>query len=79
MKVDKNIPLPPKRKRAGRPARYPFATMQADESFFVAQSAKMPDPIKSLKSSVSIANKKFAPKRFELRKIDNGARVFRVA
>lgn len=79
MKVDKSIPLPPKRKRAGRPARYPFATMDADESFFVAKSAKMPDPIKSLKSSVSIANKKFAPKRFELRKIDDGARVFRVA
>ena len=78
MKVEKNIPLPPKPKRSGRPARYPFATMLAGESFFVAQSAKMPDPIKSLKSSVSIANKKFAPKHFELRKIDNGARIFRV-
>lgn len=79
MKVDKNIPIPPKPKRPGRPAHYPFATMQAGESFFVPKSRAMPEPINSLKSSVSIANKKFAPKHFEIRKIDDGARIFRVA
>lgn len=79
MKVDKNIPLPPKSDRVGRPAIYPFATMAADESFFVDKSPKMLDPMKSLKSSVSIANKKFAPKRFELRRVGDGVRVFRVA
>jgi hypothetical protein len=77
MKVEKNIPLPPLPKRSGRPAAYPFRTMLVGESFFVDQSDKTPKPYASLKSSVSIANKKLTPKHFEIRRENRGARVFR--
>lgn len=79
MKVEKNIPLPPLPKRAGRPALYPFAEMGAQTSFLVKACEKMPKPYESLKASVSIANKKFAPKRFEIRREFEGARIFRTA
>ena len=77
MKVDKNIPVPPLPKRAGRPATYPFIDMQVGDSFSIAPTAAKPDPVKRLKGTVSIANKKFAPKRFEIRRMDGLARVFR--
>jgi len=77
MKVEKNIPVPPLPKRAGRPARYPFKTMAVGESFLVQACATIPEPYNSLKCSVSIANKKFAPKNFEIRRDGIAARIFR--
>lgn len=79
VEIEKGLSVPPVPKRAGRPAFYPFATMQTGESFQVQAGAEIADPVKTLKSSVSVANKKFSPKRFEIRREGKAARIFRTA
>lgn len=56
---------PPASKRGnhlggGAPAKYPFASMEVGASFFVPVSADLPDPVKTLGSTVSNANAKYA-------------------
>lgn len=57
--------LPPAKPRgggfgAGAPKKYPFDEMEVDSFFFVAKSAAVPDPLKTLGSTVSSANLRFA-------------------
>lgn len=57
--------VPPESKRGfgkggnGKSSKYPFATMDVGISFFVPVSADMPDPVKTLGSTVSNANNKY--------------------
>ena len=62
--------LPPAKPRgggfgAGAPKKYPFDEMPVGGSFFVAKSAAVPDPLKTLGSTVSSANLRFAEKTGE--------------
>lgn len=57
--------LPPAKPRgggfgAGAPKKYPFDEMEVGGFFFVAKSAAVPDPLKTLGSTVSSANLRFA-------------------
>ena len=79
VEIEKDIPVPPVPKRGGRPARYPFKIMQPGESFLVQACPTMPEPYETLKSSVSVANKKFKPKKFEIRREGIAARIYRTA
>ena len=45
---------------AGAPQKYPFAKLEVGKSFFVAATAKVPSPIKSLGSTISQANLRYA-------------------
>ena len=63
----------------GRVAKYPFSTMEVGDAFSVKATEAQPNPNASLKSLVSIYNKKLAPKKFTFRRTDDGARVFRIA
>lgn len=45
---------------AGRQAMYPFESMELNQSFFVAATAEKPNPAKSLASTVTSANSRFA-------------------
>lgn len=58
-----NAVLPPSKrgnKGGGAPTVYPFETMEIGQSFFVPVSEKHPDPVKTLGSTVSSANMRFA-------------------
>ena len=56
--------LPPSKKRggssAGAPTIYPFADLPIGGSFFVPGTEKHPDPVKTLGSTVSAQNRKYA-------------------
>lgn len=76
----------PEIKRGGPGAtKYPFDKMQAGDSFFVGVSEAMPNPSKTLASTVNSANKRYkdaTPKRkFAIRQDEKagvkGARIWR--
>ena len=57
------VVIPPKRRfsnTAGAPKIYPFDKLEVGQTFFVPVSAKHPDPVKTLGSTVSSANLRFA-------------------
>ena len=62
--VIKGAVLPPSKrgfaKGGGAPTQYPFDTMEIGDSFFVPKSEKHPNPEKTLGSTVSSANTRFA-------------------
>lgn len=59
----KNINIPEVRRRVGDGAsKYPFDDMEIGDSFHVPVSEAMPKPAKSLASSVTAANHRFAEK-----------------
>ena len=94
--IEKGVPVPVRPKFGGaglRGSRYPFATIEVDESFFV------PKPVKSLATLVFQQNKKNSEpvgeetrvnrngvvvpktkqiKRFIVRSVEGGSRIWRV-
>lgn len=69
IEIETNVPIPGS--RAGRPRRWPIYTMDVDESFLF--------PIE-MHSSVRGAIRRSKPKKFVIRKIDDGHyRCWRVA
>lgn len=57
--IDEGIPLPTMTRR-NRPALYPFDALEVGQSFHVAPTDERPNPAKSLASTVSSANKRYA-------------------
>ena len=71
--------VPPASKRGnhlggGAPAKYPFASMEVGNSFFVPVSADLPDPVKTLGSTVSNANAKYAKPTGETKQVERTKR-----
>lgn len=65
------VVLPEAKKRgggAGAPTVYPFEAMEVGSTFFVPKSADRPDPVKSLGSTISAANLRYAVKTGEVEK-----------
>lgn len=61
--IIKGAVLPASKKRGGgggAPTIYPFKTMEIGDTFFVPVSEKHPNPVKTLGSTVSSANMRFA-------------------
>jgi hypothetical protein len=72
-----NAVLPPSKrgnKGGGAPTVYPFETMEIGQSFFVPVSEKHPDPVKTLGSTVSSANMRFAVKTGEMKTVERSKR-----
>ena len=46
----------------GAPIKYPFDQLQVGQSFFVPATAKLPNPLKTLGSTISSANVRYADK-----------------
>lgn len=61
-------------KGGGAPTVYPFDTMEIGNSFFVPVSEKHPDPVKTLGSTVSSANMRFAEKTGEMKTVTRNKR-----
>ena len=60
--------------RGGRTNKYPFDQMEVGSSFFVGVSADMPNPLKTLGSTVSSANNRYAVETNETRTVERTKR-----
>jgi hypothetical protein len=79
-KIDSAVPIPaPQRGILGEP-RYPFGILEVGQSFMVPISKEKPNPAKTLASTVSSANKRYrkSGKRFIIRPVEGGARIWRL-
>jgi len=59
---------------SGAPKKYPFDEMQVGQSFFVAADEKHPDPVKSLGSTISSANMRYAEKTGQTKEVERTKR-----
>lgn len=59
-KLEQGIAVPANKRGGIKGDTYPFESMQKDDSFFVAATEAKPNPTKSLASTVSSANKRYA-------------------
>lgn len=68
----------PARKRAGRgagaTAKYPFDKLDVGAFFFVPKSAETPNPVKTLASTISAQNMKFAEKTGNMKTVERTKR-----
>lgn len=85
----------PKRGAVAREPIYPFASLNVGQSFFIPASEAVPEPAKKFASTVSTASKRFSKevpdpakpgetirvyeRKFVIRAVEGGARVWRVA
>lgn len=64
--IEEGVPIPEAKRGGGggrkgpRGSKYPFATMENGQSFFVPATEAMPNPAKTLASTASTAKKQFA-------------------
>lgn len=61
-KIDTGIPVPTIRRAGSATSKYPFDDLPVGGSFFVPATEEMPNPGKSLASTVSSASKRYATK-----------------
>ena len=71
--------LPPSKRGTGlrgggAPKIYPFDDLEVGQSFFVPVSEKHPDPVKTLGSTVSSANMRFAIETGEMKTVERSKR-----
>lgn len=59
---------------SGAPPKYPFATLEVGQSFFVPATKKMPNPLKTLGSTVAVANHKFSEPTGESKQVERTKR-----
>lgn len=72
IKIEKGIAIPTPSGR-GAP-KYPWHEMEIGDSFFLKKDVV---PMSRMYSHISQANKRYAPKKFTLRKLENGVRIWR--
>jgi hypothetical protein len=72
IEIEKGIPFLA-RKRAAEP-KYPFEGMEVGASFFVAAKER-----KAVANKLASATYGHKPKKFSVRQVDGGVRVWRVA
>lgn len=59
--IDTGIKLPESKRGGGaKTTIYPFASMEVEQSFFIAATPERPNPAKSLASTITSANRKYA-------------------
>jgi hypothetical protein len=71
------VVLPPSKRgggRGGAPVQYPFDGLEVGQSFFVPVSAKHPNPVKTLGSTVSSANMRFSVETGEMKTVERTKR-----
>lgn len=71
------VVLPPSKRggnKAGAPLKYPFDKLEIGQGFFEPVSAKMPDPVKTLSSTVSSVNKRYAKPTGETKSVSRTKR-----
>jgi len=71
IKIDKDVPVPAANAHA---SKYPFHLMEIGDSFFVSDEDRNPD---HMRSTAAIHGKRNQT-RYRVRKVENGARVWRI-
>lgn len=87
MQIDKNIKPPPKKqakqksdRRPGADRKYPFPSMAIDNSFLLECDSVDYDRIRqNVATACHLYKKKHPEFNFEVRKVEGGIRVWRVA
>ena len=76
--IEKNVPIP-KPQVVGRPSKYPFEKMDVGDSFFVENQKH--ESVYKLSVTISQATRRsrLKGKRFTVRQLDGGVRVWRTA
>lgn len=69
--------LPTRVRANNRQPLYPFAELAIGGSFAVKKTEARPDPVRSLQTTISAANKRHAPKSFFITPLADGARIWR--
>ena len=59
---------------SGAPAKYPFASLEVGQMFFVGATEKMPNPLKTLGSTVAVQNHKYSEPTGEVKKVERTKR-----
>lgn len=80
--IESDIPVPASKRGGLKGETYPFEKLNPGQSFFVKATETRPNPAKSLASTVSSATKRFKGKdgrKFTIRAVEGGARVWRLA
>ena len=75
--ITSGVVLPPSKRGgggAGAPTIYPFDKLEVGQGFFVPASEKHPTPAKSLQSSVSAANERYATPTGETKQVKRAER-----
>ena len=72
-KIDKGVPMPKLRGGPGRNPIYPLGDMEVGDSFLVPGEKRS-----SLRSAIQMYGKRYG-KRFSLRTVDGGQRVWRLS
>lgn len=72
IKVEKGIPIPEKPRKGGKPAKYPWATMDVGDSFFV-EGVPLANFASGAYNAAKLLNRKFS-----LRTVEGGVRVWRI-
>lgn len=73
--IEKNVAIPSVTGRGKKESSYPFDDMEVGDSFFVPETEDRPNPAKSLASTVSSANARYAEETGEVRKNRAGNEV----
>lgn len=60
-------------KQMGRPAKWPWRTMEVGDSFVIPSAGKPQD------TAAGAANRRYAPRRFRSKRVEGGILVERVA
>jgi len=80
--IDKDVPVPMKKRTSSRAYRFPFALMEVGDSFFVPNNPQI-SPKQALQhmTSSSYSWRKYhnADAQFSCRTVDGGLRCWRVA
>lgn len=72
-KVEKGIPLPPKRCRHAGVSKYPWEKMEVGDSFCVVGTTR-----NKIGAVITYREKKHPGEEYSFRSLDNGVRVWRV-
>lgn len=81
--IEKNIPAPPPGRGRGVGTAFPFTDMEVGDSFMVetdpSDDTAMENKllVRRVRQAALGAQRKYAPARFTVRKVDGGVRVWR--
>jgi hypothetical protein len=73
--IEKGVPIPPIVHPDHHATKYPWPVMELADSFFAPADAVK---FSTLRTGISSANKRYAPKKWAVRRVEGGARVWRV-
>ena len=79
IKIENNIPLPPKGHSTGAAPRFPFAALAIGDSFLAPTTAKNAKARRRVLSCLMIYHAKKTGFRYASRKVDGGIRIWRIS